>query len=52
MEVGQETSDSDAKSGPPPLLFYADGYRFPDVYHRCACRWGDRWPEGAHPQTH
>jgi Xaa-Pro aminopeptidase len=31
--VGQETSDSDAKSGPPPLLFYADGYRFPDVYH-------------------
>jgi Xaa-Pro aminopeptidase len=31
--VGQETSDSDAKSGPQPLLFYADGYRFPDVYH-------------------
>src|SRR6266545_5696131 len=28
-----EMSRSDTVSGSLPLLFYADGYKFPDVYH-------------------
>ncbi len=29
----QDTDQGGARSGQLPLLFYADGYKFPDVYH-------------------
>src|SRR3954471_8070414 len=31
--MGQQKANLDPQTGIAPLLFYADGYKFPDVYH-------------------